>query len=153
MSGDTPLFGRKLVTTSVLNMLGQFGSEREKQAKDFIENMVGDVIRYARISGQCSRYSVAGRGSVLTFEAKSSLHVVHGRVSDVSGYVDACFEDDGSLSIEPPPKMHVEFPVERLRSGNDIQDREMWRLIDSKRFPVVSADLRDLKPTSVAGPV
>jgi hypothetical protein len=49
MSGS-PTLGRKLVTT-VLNMLGQFGSEREKQAKDFIENMVGDVIRYARIKG------------------------------------------------------------------------------------------------------
>jgi hypothetical protein len=99
----------------------------------------------------CSRYSVAGPGSVLSFEAKSSLHGVHGSVREVSGYVDACFEDDGSLAIEPPPKMHVEFPVERLRSGNDIQDREMWRLIDSKRFPMVSADLSGLKSTSVPG--
>jgi hypothetical protein len=49
MSGS-PTLARKAITT-VLNMLGQFGSEREKQAKDFVENMIGDVIRYARIKG------------------------------------------------------------------------------------------------------
>jgi hypothetical protein len=49
MSGS-PTLAQKLATT-VLNMFGQFGSDREKQAKDFIESMVGDVIRYARIKG------------------------------------------------------------------------------------------------------
>jgi hypothetical protein len=49
MSGS-PTLAQKLFTT-VLNMLGQFGSDREKQAKDFVENMIGDVIRYARIKG------------------------------------------------------------------------------------------------------
>jgi hypothetical protein len=49
MSGS-PTLMQKLVTT-LLNTLGHFGSDREKQAKDFIENMIGDVIRYARIKG------------------------------------------------------------------------------------------------------
>ena len=49
MSGGPTLLQR-LITT-VLNAMGQFGSEREKQARDFMETAVGDVIRYARIKG------------------------------------------------------------------------------------------------------
>jgi hypothetical protein len=49
MSGS-PTLMQKLVRV-LLNTLGQFGSDREKQARDFVENIVGDVIRYARIKG------------------------------------------------------------------------------------------------------
>jgi hypothetical protein len=49
MSGGPTLLQR-LVTT-LLNAMGQFSSEREKEAKDFIETAIGDVIRYARIKG------------------------------------------------------------------------------------------------------
>ncbi len=49
MSGS-PTLMEKLVR-ALLNTLGQFGSDREKQARDFVENIVGDVIRYARIKG------------------------------------------------------------------------------------------------------
>ena len=31
--------------------------------------------------------------------------------------------------------------VESLRTGYELQDQEMWKLIDSKRFPKISADL------------
>jgi hypothetical protein len=102
-------------------------------------------------SKACSRYAVSRTESALTFEAKSTMHGVHGRVTDVSGYVEAYLNDDGSLATDPPPRMHVEFPVERLRSGNGLQDKEMWRLIDSRRFPTIAADLRDIKPNGLPG--
>jgi YceI-like domain len=104
-----------------------------------------------RESKECSRYTVARAGSALQFEAKSSLHPVHGSVTDVRGFVEADLQEDGSLALDPAPRMHVEFPVERLRSGNDLQDREMWKLIDSRRFPIVSADLRRIKANGVPG--
>jgi polyisoprenoid-binding protein YceI len=87
----------------------------------------------------------------LSFAAATTLHEVKGRATDLSGFVEACFEDDGSLAVDPAPQMHVEFPVERLRSGNDLQDREMWRLIDSKRFPRIVADLRGFERTQANG--
>jgi polyisoprenoid-binding protein YceI len=86
---------------------------------------------------------VQAAASTLDFDAKSSLHPVHGTAAQLSGYLDA-FVEDGSLALDPPPKMHVEFPVERLASGNSLQDKEMWKLLDSKRNPIVRADLRDL---------
>ncbi len=97
----------------------------------------------------CSRFAVVTRESTLTFDAKSTLHNVHGSVTDLAGYVEAAWNDDGTVASDPPPRMHVEFGVQRLRSGNDLQDREMWRLIDSGRFPMVAADLREIGPGAV----
>jgi hypothetical protein len=46
--------------------------------------------------------------------------------------------------------MHLEVPVEQFKSGNAMQDREMWKLIDSRRFPTVAADLRSLESAGAA---
>lgn len=92
----------------------------------------------------CNRYVVRPAASTLDFEAKSSVHPVRGRARDLTGYVDACREG-ATLVLEPPPTMHVEFPVEGLTSGNPLQDREMWKLLDSKRNRLVRADLRGLR--------
>jgi len=97
------------------------------------------------------RYAVQPTDTSLDFEARSSLHPVHGHADQLTGYVDATFNQDGSLASEPAPAMHVEFPVERLRSGNSLQDREMWKLIDSKRFPLVAADLRAVRADGATG--
>jgi polyisoprenoid-binding protein YceI len=97
-------------------------------------------------SRQCSRYVVQPAATTLDFEAKSSLHPLHGKASQLTGFLDARRED-GALALDPPPQMHVEFAVERLVSGNAMQDKEMWKLLDSKRHPVVRADLRDLRPS------
>ncbi len=87
---------------------------------------------------------------MLNFEAKSSLHGVHGAASNITGYVEADFQGE-TLETDPLPKMHVEFPVEQLRSGNPLQDREMWKLIDSRRFPTIAADLRALENDGAPG--
>jgi len=96
-------------------------------------------------SRQCSRYVVQAAASTLVFEAKSSLHPVHGKASQLTGFVDALCEN-GAPALDPPPKMHVEFPIERLSSGNGMQDKEMWKLLESKRNPLIRADLRELRP-------
>lgn len=96
-----------------------------------------------------ARYAVSA-DSKLDFEARSSLHPVHGSASNLAGFVDAEFDGD-ALAADPPPKMHVEVPVEQLRSGNTLQDREMWKLIDSRRFPIIVADLRSAEADAAPG--
>jgi polyisoprenoid-binding protein YceI len=94
------------------------------------------------------RYSVTPADSSVDFEARSTLHPVRGKATDLSGYIELSWNDDGTIAVQPPPKMHVELPVEQLRSGNGMLDREMWKLVDSKRFPRVAADLRTLEPAA-----
>jgi hypothetical protein len=98
-----------------------------------------------------ARYAVSSSESALTFQARSTLHAVHGKATGLSGYIEAAWNPDGTLAEQPATKMHVDFPVEGLNSGNSIQDREMWKMIDSKRFPRIAADLRDIRPAATPG--
>jgi polyisoprenoid-binding protein YceI len=98
-----------------------------------------------------ARYAVSSSESALTFQARSTLHAVHGKATGLTGYVEAAWNPDGTLAAQPAPKMHVDFAVEGLSSGNSLQDREMWKMIDSKRFPRVAADLRDIRPAAAPG--
>jgi len=98
-----------------------------------------------------ARYTVSPQDSSLSFEARSTLHAVQGSATSLAGFVEAAWAEDGRLAAAPPPKVHVEFPVESLRSGNALQDREMWKMIDAKRFPRIAADLRDAVAGSAPG--
>ena len=91
------------------------------------------------------RFDVIGDSS-LTFFATSTVLAAFGKTTQLSGYIDAAWNPDGTLAAEPVPRAHIEFMVETLRTGYDLQDQEMWRLIDSKRFPKVFADLREFRP-------
>jgi hypothetical protein len=72
------------------------------------------------------RFEVVGARSSLTFFATSATQSAYGKTTELSGYIYAAWNPDGTLSGEPVPRMHVEFKVESLRTGNDLQDREMW---------------------------
>jgi polyisoprenoid-binding protein YceI len=96
------------------------------------------------------RYEITSESS-LTFFAMSTNQSAYGKTVDLNGYIEVAWDADGVLLPEPVPRMHVEFKVESLRTGNDLQDREMWKLIDSKRFPKIFGDLREYQPGSVRG--
>jgi len=102
-------------------------------------------------SATSRRYEVVPEDSSLTFFALSSAQSAYGKTTGLSGFIDAAWNGDGTIAKEPAPHMHVEFKVESLRTGNDLQDREMWKLIDSKRFPKIAGDLRTFAPSTVRG--
>ena len=91
-----------------------------------------------------NRYDVAAADSSLTIEARSTLHAVRAAATGLTGYVVAGWNPDGSLAAAPAPIVHVEFPLDQVRSGNSMQDREMRRLVDAGRFPKASGDLRSV---------
>lgn len=97
------------------------------------------------------RFEVVSADSSLTFFATSSLFPVYGKATGMSGYVEGAWNGDGTLAISPAPRMYLELKVESLRTGNELQDREMWKLIDSKRFPKIVAELRELSAVALPG--
>jgi polyisoprenoid-binding protein YceI len=98
-----------------------------------------------RESVPCSRYVVVTLESVVKIAARSSLHAIKGRGTGLQGYLDAAFWGDG-LRRDAPLRLHLEIPVAKLNSDNSAQDREMHRLMSSKSFPNIVADLVDATP-------
>lgn len=96
-------------------------------------------------------FVVVNVDSSLRFFSMTTMYPVFGKVAELVGSIDAAWNGDGTIAADPAPKMHVEFKVEDLRTGNELQDHEMWKLIDSKRFPKIAADLRELKPGAAGG--
>jgi hypothetical protein len=96
-------------------------------------------------------FLIDGFESLLRFFSLTTLYPAFGKVAELTGFVDAAWNSDGTIALDPAPQMHIEFKVEDLRTGNELQDREMWKLIDSNRFPKIAADLRELRRTSISG--
>jgi polyisoprenoid-binding protein YceI len=97
-----------------------------------------------------TRFAVSAVDSSLSIDARSTLHAVHATASGLTGYLIAAQNSDGTLASAPAPILHVEFPIDSVRSGNALQDREMRRLVDAGRFPKVTGDLRSVD--SIAPP-
>jgi polyisoprenoid-binding protein YceI len=45
----------------------------------------------------------------------------------------------------------VSLPVDRLRSGNPLEDRELKRRLDVRRYPTISGELTELRATGKDG--
>jgi polyisoprenoid-binding protein YceI len=85
--------------------------------------------------------------SRLWIEARSSLHPIHGEGTGIQGEADL-EASDGKIDPSPPPKARIELPVERLRSGNALQDMEMRRRIESQKYPIITGELVKATPLS-----
>ncbi|MGZ4702644.1 MAG: YceI family protein, partial [Ilumatobacteraceae bacterium] len=54
---------------------------------------------------------------------------------------------DGKINNDQASRGHLEFPIDNLKSGNPLEDREMRRRTDARRYPTISGDLKAMKQT------
>jgi polyisoprenoid-binding protein YceI len=85
--------------------------------------------------------------SRIVLEARSSLHPIHGEATGLEGSIEADVTD-GHVEFGETPKIRVELPVERLKSGKALEDAEMQRRIDAKRFPTIKGEVREVQETA-----
>jgi len=86
---------------------------------------------------------VPGRSKVW-IEAKSSLHPIHGEADGLEGSIEADVAD-GHIDITGVPKISIELPVGNLQSGKKLEDAEMMRRIDARRFPKIRGETTELR--------
>jgi polyisoprenoid-binding protein YceI len=91
------------------------------------------------------RFIIVPSASHVELESRTSLHTVNGRCTGLSGYLDAAWQGD-TLSLDPEPHLHLELPVESLRSANAAQDAEMKKFLGSRAHPSITAQLRKIEP-------
>jgi polyisoprenoid-binding protein YceI len=87
-----------------------------------------------------ARYRIDPARSRVTIDAQSSLHPIHSETDGVEGWLELALEGE-RLDPAVAPRAHLELPVDRLRSGNPMENRELKRRIDARRFPTITGDL------------
>ncbi len=97
------------------------------------------------------RYDIDPKRSRVWIEARSSLHPVHSESDGLEGFVEATVDRAGELDLRTAPTARLELAVAGLSSGNPLYDREMRRRIDSRRHPVISGEMRDMRPAGEPG--
>lgn len=87
------------------------------------------------------RYRIVPDRSRVWIEARSSLHPIHSTTDGLEGYVDLETDGSGRIDLANQPAGKLSLPVVRLSSGNRLEDREMHKRIDAKRFPSIDGVL------------
>jgi polyisoprenoid-binding protein YceI len=88
-----------------------------------------------------ARYRIAPERSQVWIDARSNVHPIHSSTDGLEGYVDVEFESSGALSMAPSPAGTLSLAVSRLTSGNRLEDRELQKRIDARRYPTIDGTL------------
>ena len=97
------------------------------------------------------RFNIVPERSRVWLEASSSVHPIHGEAAGLSGSIDVQFDGAAGLDLSSSPEIRVELPVEQLKSGNRLEDAEMMRRVDARRYPTIRGVVKDIKPMGVDG--
>lgn len=96
-------------------------------------------------------YRIVPERSQLAILARSSMHPIALRADRLDGWLDLALEDDGRVDLTASRSAHVELPVNALRSGNAFEDAELLRLVGAARYPMIGADLTEMKESGGDG--
>jgi polyisoprenoid-binding protein YceI len=91
-----------------------------------------------------SRFRIVPERSQVFIGARSSLHPINTRTDGLEGFLELTVDGDGAIDLSVPPKGRLSLPVDRLSSGNPLEDRELRRRIDVRRYPTIQGDLVEM---------
>lgn len=97
------------------------------------------------------RFRVVPDRSQVWIDARSSVHPIETRTDGLEGFLDLDVSEAGRVSAAAPPAGRLSLPVDRLRSGNRLEDRELQKRIDARRFPTIDGVLTSLDTSGEDG--
>lgn len=100
---------------------------------------------------QVARYRIVPERSRVWIEARSTLHPIRTETAGLEGWLDLEVDHGGRVDLDVEPGAHLELPVEQLSSGNPLEDRELRRRIDARRYPTIAGDLTLMEETEEVG--
>ncbi len=98
-----------------------------------------------------AHYRIVPGRSRVWIEARSTLHPIHTETDGLEGWLDMEVHHGGRVDLGAAPSAHLELPVAQLSSGNPLEDRELRRRIDARRYPTIAGDLTLMQPTGEEG--
>ncbi len=93
-----------------------------------------------------SRYSIVPDRSQVWIDARSNLHPIHSSTSGLEGYVELDLAPSGTVDLAGTAAGRLSLPVNRLKSGNRMEDRELQKRIDARKFPRIEGQLEQIAP-------
>ena len=93
-----------------------------------------------------TRYSIVPDRSQVWIEARSNVHPIHSSTSGLEGYVELDLESSGTIDPATMPTGRLSLAVDRLKSGNRMEDRELQKRIDARKFPRIEGQLEQITP-------
>ena len=85
------------------------------------------------------RFAVSTAQSTVQVGLRVNLHPSHVNASALTGFIECELDDSGRPRLDRPYRAELALPVEAIKSGNAIQDREMRRRFDASRYPAITA--------------
>ncbi len=103
-----------------------------------------------------ARYHIVPERSRVWIDARSNVHPIHSSTDGLEGFIDLDGPDvdaDGGepVAVGDNPSGKLSLRLDRLSSGNRLEDREMHKRVDVRRYPTIDGVLTGMKPAGADG--
>jgi hypothetical protein len=98
-----------------------------------------------------ARYVIVPTRSHVRIDARSNVHPIHSDTDGVEGYIDLELCPDGTVDLSVSPSGRISLAVQRLKSGNRMEDRELQRRIEGRRYPLIEGALTTISSDASDG--
>jgi polyisoprenoid-binding protein YceI len=98
-----------------------------------------------------ARYLIAPERSHVWIDARSNVHPIHSSTDGLEGFVDLALSPGGEVDLSAPMSGELSLTVDRLSSGNRMEDRELQKRIDARRFPTIAGVLDTIETSDSDG--
>jgi polyisoprenoid-binding protein YceI len=97
------------------------------------------------------RFLVNTAQSTVQVGLRVNLHPSHINANALSGSIECELDEQGKPRLDQPYSAQLSLPVDAIKSGNGIQDREMRRRFDASRYPTITATVTHGEPLGGEG--
>jgi polyisoprenoid-binding protein YceI len=104
-----------------------------------------------------TRYHIDPERSRVWIDARSNVHPIHSNTDGLEGYIDfdgkAVVDAHGVVRVKTGKRAagKLSLRVDKLSSGNRLEDRELRRRVDARRYPMIDGVLTSMKPVGTDG--
>src|SRR4051794_2258898 len=98
-----------------------------------------------------AHYTIVPGRTLVSIEARSSLHPIHSETRGLEGWVDMDVTSSGRLDLSVTPGAQVTLAVSKITSGRALEDRELQRRIEAKRYRTIDGALTAMAETGAVG--
>ncbi len=85
------------------------------------------------------RFDVNTAQSTVQVGLRVNLHPSHINANALTGHIECEVDEQGKPRLDQPYRAELMLPVDAIKSGNGLQDREMRRRFDASRYPSITA--------------